>query len=63
MQYQILNKKDNPKQKELLRKELQHFKNHLHSLTWQSHTILNSIKEIKRRKDLELKLQQLKSMT
>lgn len=61
MKFQVLNKQDNPKRKDLLKKELQHFKDHLQTLTWQSHTILSGLKEVQQRKNIEEKIEQLKN--
>ena len=61
MQYQVLNKHDNPTRKELLKRELQHFKSHLQTLAWQSHTILSGLKELQQRKHIEEKIKQLQA--
>lgn len=61
MKFQVINKHDNPNRKELLKKELQHFKNHLQTLAWQSHTILSGLKEVQQRKHIEEKLKQLQA--
>ncbi len=61
MKFQVLNKHDNPKRKELLKKELQLFKDHLQTLAWQSHTILSGLKEVQQRKQIEEKIRQLQT--